>query len=300
MVYTAYPDAVLDVDRGSSKARSKKAAHVEVNEYDDRDQVRKGYRDMDERVSGDTRYSPSQRDSGRSSPRETNADLRHERMERKLPPAGVVRQPISSRQRKARSIAKRTAQAKLSRTQYGAMQGLLTDDGWQATGDALSDVAGDAQLLDPDQLRNVQRIDRAIQAFERGNDRGHVVYANVEMPWYINSSNVVGYVEKNLPAGREVAFDRYTAGAHCMHEVEPDPERANRTVVMEIQTRRGMYLGGSDSVDRTGHLLPRGMRMRIAGSHTATYQRPDGSTAQRVVLQMTDTPETETRSWRDL
>lgn len=299
MVYLAYPDAVLDVDRGSGKARSKKAAHVEVNEYDDRDQVRKGYQDMDDRVSADTRYSPSQRDAGRSSPRETNADLRHERMQRTLPAAGETRRPLSSRQRKARSIAKRTAQQKLSKTQYGAMRGLLTDDGWRTTGDAVSEVAGDAQMLEPEQLRQVQRIDRAIQSYERGNDRGHVVYANVEMPWYINSSNVVGYVENNLPAGREVTFDRYTAGAHCMHELEPDPKASDRTVVMEIQTRRGMYLGGSDSVDRTGHLLPRGIRLRIAGSHTATYQRPDGSTAERVVLQMTDAPEPTTRSWRE-
>lgn len=300
MVYTAYPGAVLDLDRGSGRTQSKKAAHVEVNEYDDRDQVRKGYRDMDNRVSADTRYSPAQRDAGRSSPRETNADLRHERMERTLPAAGETRRPVSSRQRKARSIAKRAAQQKLSKTQHEAMQQVLTDNGWRATGDALSEVAGDAQMLQPEQLRQVQRIDRAIQAYERGNDRGHVVYANVEMPWYINSSNVVGYVENNLPAGREVAFDRYTAGAHCMHELEPDPKAADRTVVMEIQTRRGMYLGGSDSVDRTGHLLPRGLHLQLVGSHVATYQRPDGSTAERLVVQAVDAPATTNPSWREL
>jgi hypothetical protein len=49
-----------------------------------------------------------------------------------------------------------------------------------------------------------------------------------------------------------------------------------------------MYLGRSDSVDDTAHLLPRGMRLRVAGSHQGNYQRPDGSTGRRLVIQLTD------------
>lgn len=298
MTYTAYPPSTLDPDRGTGSRRAKKARHVEVNEYDDRDQIRQGYQDMDRRVSADQRYTQAQRDAGRSSPRENNAQLRHPRMERALPQPGEVRRPLSSRQRKDRSITKRAAQDRLSGAQHQAVSSLLTDSGWRDTGDALSDVVGDAQMLTPAQLRHVQRIDRAIQEYERSNERGHVVYTNVELPPYINSSNVEGYVKNNLPAGRHVTFDRYTAGAHCMHEVEPDQGQARHTVVMEIQTRRGMYLGGSDSVDRTGHLLPRGIRLQVTGSHIATYQRPDGATGERLVLQMIDTPPTTTPTWR--
>ena len=62
--------------------------------------------------------------------------------------------------------------------------------------------------------------------------------------------------------------------------------------VFEIQTRRGAYLGHSDSQDRTDHLLPRGMEFEVVGTHEATYRAPDATTGRRMVIQLRDvTPE---------
>jgi hypothetical protein len=152
----------------------------------------------------------------------------------------------------------------------------------------LSSNVGDVQQLDERQRTQVQRIDRAIQVYERANDRGHVIYSNVQMPEWINNSNREGFIRNNFVAGRVVCFDRFTLGTHNLHQVDLAPEQERRSAVFEIQTRRGMYLGRSDSIDDTAHLLPRGMRLRIAGVHQATYQRPDGSTGSRQVIQLID------------
>ncbi len=42
-------------------------------------------------------------------------------------------------------------------------------------------------------------VDRSIQAYERSNDRGHVIYANVAMPYQINHSNLRAFAEHNFP-----------------------------------------------------------------------------------------------------
>ena len=59
-----------------------------------------------------------------------------------------------------------------------------------------------------------------------------------------------------------------------------DGSNSQRTAVLKIQTRRGIYLGRSDSVDDTAHLLPRRVRLRVVGNPAATYRRRDGSTGQ--------------------
>ncbi|WP_217631145.1 hypothetical protein [Modestobacter sp. DSM 44400] len=210
-------------------------------------------------------------------------------MERGLPEPDAIRVPLSSRQRKARSVSKRAAQDRLPATQFTATEALISrPERWSELNDALSDAAGDIQALDEGQRRSIQRIDRAVQAFERANDRGHVIYSNVRMPQVINRSNLEGFVRNNFPTGTIVNFDRFTAGAHTMHEIETDAAPEDRSVVFEMQTRRGAYLGQSDSVDNTYHLLPRGMRLRVAGSHQARYRRPDGTLGSRHVVQLVD------------
>ncbi|NMM91783.1 hypothetical protein B2J88_47170 [Rhodococcus sp. SRB_17] len=52
-------------------------------------------------------------------------------------------------------------------------------------------------------------------------------------------------------------------------------------MIFEMETPRGMYLGDSDSVDITSHLLPRGWRWEVISSHEGHYQRPDGFTPQK-------------------
>ena len=137
----------------------------------------------------------------------------------------------------------------------------------------------------------VQRADRAIQAYERRSNRGHVVYVNVQLPGPLQGGDPVGVARSfPLPPGTVVEFDRFTGAAHTMHEVEP-ADGGEGTLVLEVQTRRGMYAGRSDSLDDTTHLLPRGLRLRVAGeAHRATYRRPDGTTGRRPVIQLLDMP----------
>ncbi len=58
----------------------------------------------------------------------------------------------------------------------------------------------------------------------------------------------------NLQPGSTVAFDQFTLTRHNLHET-PGHDSA-RHVVFEVVTSRGMYLGRSDSVEDTTHLLP--------------------------------------------
>lgn len=289
MGYKSNPDGVVDSDYGSGSVSAKQAAYMDKDAYEARGEERSGLRELDSMVESSAGLTRQQRDRERAMPRETNADLKHPAMERKLPEPGQVRKPLSSRQRKARSVAKRSTQDRWPKTQYEAVHRMVNDDGyWRQINDELSENTGDAQSLSDQQRAFVQRMDRAIQGYEANNDRGHVVYANVEMPTMINSSNLEGFVRNNYERGAVLEFDRYTGGAHTMHEVEPSQETAHRTAVFEIQTRRGLYLGRSDTTDDTTHVLPRGVRLEVVGAHWAAYERPDGSQGRRQVIQLVD------------
>jgi len=51
-----------------------------------------------------------------------------------------------------------------------------------------------------------------------------------------------------------------------MHEIEPPGAgEPGRVPVLEIQIRRGICLGRSDSMDDTSHLLPQGPARRCRG-----------------------------------
>lgn len=293
--YSTSPDGasgVLDADRGSASAGTKRASVLGREEAQDRAATREGARDLDQAVESMPGMNRQQRDRERAMPRDVTGAVPDPRMERTLPAAGQVRVPLSARQRNARSRTKNAVQDRLPQTQHTAMTRLVTDDAhWKRTNDAVSDAAGDIQQLPDTQIAQVQRIDRAIMAYERANDRSHVVYCNMTLPRAINTSNLNGFLRNTFRPGSTVAFDRFTAGAHTMHEIERTNLDPQRTAVFEIQTRRGAYLGHSTSSDDTAHLLPRGTQYRIVGTHTATYRRPDGSTGHREVIQITDNPQ---------
>lgn len=290
--YTASPDgagAVLDADRGSGNAGTKLAGVLGRDEAQERQETREGARDLDARVEAHPGLNRQQRDRERATPRDVTGDVPDPRMERTLPIPDQVRMPMSARQRSARAVTKRAVQDRLPSTQYTAMNRMVTDDAqWRSVNDAVSDAAGDVQQLEDFQIAQIQRVDRSIMAYERANDRGHVVYCNVQMPSAVNASNLSGFLRNTFRPGSAIAFDRFTMGAHTMHEIEREDPDAQRTAVFEIQTLRGAYLGRSTSLDDTAHLLPRGPQYQIVGTHTATYQRPDGSTGRREVIQITD------------
>jgi hypothetical protein len=285
----ARPDGfVMDPGHGgSARLASLQATLATPGEMADRAAERAGARDLDravEQMPGLTRLA---RDRERAMPRDTTAPVPDPRMERILPESGTVRRPLSSRQRKPRSVAKRAWQDSLPGTGYDALSSLVTDAGYRSRlNDALTGAAGDAQQLEDGDRVLVQRIDRAIQSYESRSNRGHVIYVNMRLPRELTGMDPVGAARSYLPDGTIVELDRFTGGAHCMHEIEVDG--GDRVPVLEIQTRRGAYLGRSDSLDDTTHVLPRGLRLRKVGEHMARYERRDGSLGRRPVIQFRD------------
>ena len=289
------PDYVVDPDRGSGSVGAKLADIVSPDTAASRENVRVGLRELDAMTESMPGLRRQQRDRERISPRATTAELGHPRMQRPLPSADQERTPFSSRQKKARSKTRVSVQGNLPAAQYQAQRALMTSPRrWAELNDALSDNAGDVQALTDTQQQTVRRVDRSIQAYERSNDRGHVIYANVAMPYQINHSNLRAFAEHNFQPGDRLSFDRYTAGTHQLHETTryAAGDTAGRVAVFEISTRRGVYLGHSDSQDNTAHLLPRGMAFEVIGTHEATWRAPDGTSGTRVVVQLRDiTPE---------
>lgn len=289
------PDYVVDADRGSGTTRGKLAETTSWHKADERENARDGLRGLDQMVEDMPGLTRAQRDRERLLPRATTAPLGHQLMQRPLPSPEQTRVPFSSRQKKARSKSRREVESKAPAAQLREQHDLVVNpQRWNGLNDQLSDQTGDiGELPAADQAR-VRRIDRSIQAYEQSNDRGHVIYTNVQMPGHINSSNLASFCDNAFEAGSRITFDRYTAGTHQLHETSGFVEHnhANRTAVFEIQTRRGAYLGGSDSMDNTRHLLPRGMSFEVVGTSTVEYQGPDGHRGKRVVIQLRDiTPE---------
>lgn len=292
------PDFVVDADRGSGTLATKAAEIVDADSAADRVETRGGLRELDAMTEGLPGLTRQQRDRERILPRGTVGELGHPKMQRPLPAAEDERVPFSSRQKKARSKSRLAAQTALPTAQYEAQRDLVVSARrWRGTNDSLSRYAGDIQELPDRELQQIKRVDRSIQTYEKHNDRGHVIYANVAMPAQINHSNLEGFVANNFQAGDQVAFDRYTIGTHQLHETSKHAagDTGGRVAVFEIQTRRGAYLGHSDSRDDTSHLLPRGMEFEVLGTHPAVYRRPDGTTGSRTVIQLRDTtPEPDT------
>jgi len=285
--YSPTPDGVLDLDRSSGRGLANKRADlVDEEEFTDRAETRAGYRELDTAVENNPRgLSRAQGDRERAVPRDTVAELGHPQMLRPLLGDGELRTVLSSRQRKARSVDKRQAQDAMTLTEHRAVQSLITEqDVWHDTNEALSTVVGDAQELDEVTRTRVQRLDRSIQHYEETNRRGHVIYANVELPPdVLGARKPEKFINEHLPP--EITFDRYTGAAHCLHEIESDQQTK---YALEIQTRRGIYLGRSDSLDDTTHVLPRGIRLKPVGMRHAPYQRPDGTDGYRRVIQLVD------------
>lgn len=281
------PDGTVDPDRGSSLPDGKQAEVIDFGEAIRRAEDRSGMRELDDMTEAMTGLSRAQRDRARITPRDTVAPLGHRAKERRIPRDEEPRLPLSSRQKKARSKTKQQVRRGLREAQLRAQWELTHDPAqWSRINDQLSDAAGDIGSLSEAEQQRVRRVDRSIQAYERHNDRGHVLYCNVTMPASINHSNLEAFVDTQFEVGETIEFDRYTMATHQLHELRGDP--AGRTAVFEIQSRRGAYMGKSDRSDDTAHLLPRAMQLRIVGVRRLRHQGPDGRTGERVVIQLQD------------
>jgi len=290
VAYNVSPDAPptrLDPEAGTSiTPASKPAGYRSADTYKDRAQERDSARELDRMVE-DAEFTRARKDLERAFPRATVPEV-SERKRRDLPIPDSIRQPPSSRQRKVRSVNKHRAQSRLPAVGYTAVQTLITDpDRWKTVGEALSTARGDAQQLDEKMRSQVQRVDRAIQTAERFNDRGHILYCAVTLPHMVPQEAV--NLPSTLQPDSRLDFDRHTMATHALHEL--DPTVGERDVVFEIETDRGMYMGRSDTVDDTAHLLPRGMRFEVVSAGEGRYRRPDGSIGRRMIVQLRDITE---------
>ena len=301
MPRNAHPDYVVDPDRGSTASTTKVARLTDVDEHLQRADSRAGLRDLDAMTEGMTALNRLQKDRERILPRSTNAGLGDPRMRRRLPGDGDLRRPLSARQRNARSKARLQTQRTMPLTQLRAQRDLVTSpQRWRELNDQLSAHTGDIHALPEAEQERLRRIDRSIQAYERHNDRGHLLYSNVRMPRYINHQNLPGFLRNNFAPGERVTFDRFTHATHQLHETASqvsDPD--GRVAVFEMETRRGAYLGQSDKRDNTQHLLPRGLELEVVDVRQASYRAPDGSSGTRTIVQLRDvTPEPATNPER--
>ena len=246
------------------------------------------------RAFGDTRV---RLDAQRATPRGDVADLGHARKDRVLPREDEVRLPLSRYEVKARDTARRTARAQTPRIQRQALDRLIAGDeaNWERINQALTTAQGSVLQVEKDDelaARQIRRVDRAIQAQERHNDRTQIVHSNVTVPPDVSGKAhaMRTYLSKHFKPGEVITFDQYTCGARNLHEVSTGHEEKEGMFALEIRTRRGAYLGaGANDPDHTEFILPRGMQAKVVGVTRADYNDPVTKTVrQRVVLQLED------------
>lgn len=202
-------------------------------------------------------------------------------------PAGTVRNGPSDYQCAQRSTTKRTAQDRMRNTEYTALRDLVTDQRrWLALNSRLSDTfSAGGQLDDVERIR-VQRVDRAIRRYEEANDRGHLVYSGLTLDEdQLGQDQRAGrglqeWLERWAAPGDRFTFDQFTDSDHVPHKVSAAP------VLLEIETSRGIYLGGATTTGPTAHLLPRGLQLEVVAVITSVVTRPGLPPLERPTVQL--------------
>lgn len=276
----------VDPEGGVISAREfKTAREVAEDAMTEREFQRLANQITDELRDDDASLTRAARDRDRATPRDVS-HVESDRLRGDLPAREEFREALSGRQRKIRSTVKNQVMASAPASQHAAIASMLTADDpreWRRVNEGLHHAAGNVQELTDADRAKVQRVDRAIQSYERLNNRTHRVYVAVKLP---DNHRDVGKPEDlpaNLQPGSTVVFDQFTLTRHNLHET-PGHD-SSRHVVFEVVTSRGMYLGRSDSVEDTTHLLPRGMQFDVASAEHVAYATRDGFN-ERVVLQL--------------
>ncbi len=279
--------SAIEIDHRVSTIDSKNAGIVDELTALRNQASRDGLRQLDRAVEMNPTLSRAMKDRERGIPRATVAPLGHPKKDRGLLPADAVRTPMSKRQRLARLHREKDIVRKLSTAQHSSLKGLVQDEGtWRKLNSGLCETLGDVQNMSDAGKELVQNIDSAIQTYERANDRGHRVYINVDMHRGINSSNQEAFLDHYLPEGTVVHFDQFTAGSHNLSEISRDV--GARKMAVEIHTRRGMFIGEPGDAKSNGHLLPRGMKLQVAGYNEVTYEDAKGEQGRRMCIQLVD------------
>ncbi len=274
--------SMLEMDRGAGQPGISVAATTPIGEFHARETNRQGLMELDQLTEASTRLNRAQKDSARILPRAANQSLNPATQSR-VPEFDEVRTPISGRQMKERSKLKRQRQAKWTTAQRREMIALVgggEDSSWSRLGDQLAAHTGDPDALSNRDRLSVGRVDRAIRQHEESNDRQHHIYANAKLPPNFDVTKLKQY--------EAVHLDRWTAGAHNLHEISGGDDDMH---VLEITTRRGMYLGQSDGGDDTAHLLPRGMSFTVTEVYQARWKDKQGNSGVRQVIRLQETNE---------
>lgn len=280
--------AVLDVEGGKIDEEKLKAAQAVAEQaLSDQDQLRLSNLIRDMARDDDRSKTRAARDRDRATPRDVS-DIKSPRLRREPPAEISYRAALSARQRKARSALKNRVMAAAPRSQHEAVEALLASPdptAWRRVNTELHRAAGDVHALGTKDRQVVQRLDRAIQAYEKLNDRTHTVYVGVRLP----DRTATVFDKRDLPAGLRVgsriAFDQFTPAVHSLHELPGHDDQ--QVVVLEITTSRGMYMGRAATADDTSHLLPRGMHLRLTNAAVVPYETRGGF-GERLILQAED------------
>lgn len=278
---------VVDIEGGVIAARDVKAAREMAEDaMTERSFQRLANQITDELRDEDSALTRAARDRDRATPRDVS-HVDSDRLRCELPAREEFREVLSGRQRKIRSTTKNQVMAAAPASQHAAIASLLSAEDpteWRRVNERLHRAAGDAQQLEGNDRAKVQRLDRAIQSYERLNDRTHRVYVAVKLPDNQRDVAMPEDLPDNLQPGSTVAFDQFTLSRHNLHET-PGHD-SSRHVVFEVVTSRGMYMGRSDSVEDTTHVLPRGMQFDVASAEHVAYATRTGGFNERVVLQL--------------
>lgn len=277
----------LQIDRRTGSMEAKKADIISETLAKTNADIRQGLRDLDEMVERNRKATREQKDAQRGVPRDVTGPIGHPKKDRRLLEPDAVRVPMSKRQRVERLHKEIEVLESLTDDQFDNLNVMTSDPAaWQQMNEGLAANLGDVQNLPNDQIRQIQAVDQAIQAYEATNDRGHRVYTNIKVPWGVNSSNMAGFLNHYLPEGTKVNFDQFTAASHNLNEISDGV--GPRTIAVEIHTKRGMFIGEKGDSKSNGHLLPRGLELEVAGFNEVTYSRPDGSRGRRMCVQLLD------------
>lgn len=220
-------------------------------------------------------------DARREQPR-LRTDSANPRMTVTLPPADEVRPRVTSRRQKSLNKTKTEQLQKLPRNQRmelgRATRSIVSSpDDMEALNQVVRGVHGTRSEIDDPRVRQrIDRLDRAIQSYERGNPREHRVYSTMRAPKPHGASlnAMMRSLRGSSENGRTLTFDGYIPSSHDPAAVEAD----QHSVVLEIKTRSGQYLGGSDSRPEADHLVGRGRVMRVVSvQENVPYEKPDGT-----------------------
>lgn len=234
----------------------------------------------------DTSLTRARRDRDRATPRDQSAEP-SSRLQQDLPAPQEYREPLSQNQRKIRSRTKNQVMAAAPETQTRALETLIgTDDPTRRRSiqAQLHAADGDVQKLSKQDRELVQRVDRAIASYERANDRSHRVYIAMRLPSDMGSVVSVNDLPANLRPGERISFDQFTFAKHDPGELPGHDD--DQHVIFEMVTTRGAYLGRSNSIVDTTHLLPRGMDLEVVGAKAAPFHGADGKLHDRLIVQV--------------